>query len=334
MRKVLVLTIIAALLVLAFAGCSKEGPNEVKTGLAVITSISNSSDVEDGVGTAQVDSTVVAVTVDNDGRIVKCVIDAAQTRANFNGSGEITTPLNQEFKAKNELGDGYNMKNASSIGKEWYEQAAAFAKYAEGKTAGEIAGIAVDESKHPTGADLKSSVTISIGDFIEGVQKAINNAQSLGAKGEDKLGIGVVTSIGNSTNATSDEDGVVEVYSHYSATTVGKDGKITSSVIDASQTKVSFDQSGKITADLNAEQKTKNELGDGYNMKNASSIGKEWYEQAAAFAKYVKGNSADDVGGIAVDDTGHAAKSDLKSSVTVTIGGFKTVVEKAAKAAK
>ena len=45
--------------------------------------------------------------MDNDGRIVKCVIDAAQTRVNFNGSGEITTPLNQEFKTKNELGDGY-----------------------------------------------------------------------------------------------------------------------------------------------------------------------------------------------------------------------------------
>ena len=115
----------------------------------------------------------------------------------------------------------------------------------------------------------------------------------------------------------------MEVYSHYSATTVGKDGKITSSVIDASQTKVSFDQSGKITADLNAEQKTKNELGDGYNMKNASSIGKEWYEQRRRSRNTSRANSADDVGGIAVDDTGHAAKSDLKSSVTVTIGGLK-----------
>ena len=41
------------------------------------------------------------------------------------------------------------MKKASGIGKEWNEQAAAFAKYVEGKTANEIAAIAVDESKHP-----------------------------------------------------------------------------------------------------------------------------------------------------------------------------------------
>ena len=38
------------------------------------------------------------------------------------------------FPSKNELGDNYGMKKASSIGAEWYEQAAAMAAYVEGKT--------------------------------------------------------------------------------------------------------------------------------------------------------------------------------------------------------
>ena len=51
--------------------------------------------------------------------------------------------------------DGYNMKNASSIGG-MVRAGGKVREICRGKTAGEIAGIAVDESKHPTGADLKS----------------------------------------------------------------------------------------------------------------------------------------------------------------------------------
>ena len=334
MKKILALAICAILVISVFAGCSKESSNSVKTGLAVITSIAKSADVKDGVGTAQVDSTVVAVTVDNDGRIVKCAIDALQTKVEFNGSGEITTPLDKVFQTKNELGTEYGMIKNSKIGKEWNEQAAAFAKYVEGKTAAEVAGIAVDDSKHPTGADLTSSVTMSIGDLIEGVQKAVKNAKDLGAKGSDKLGLGITTSISDSKNATANEDGTVSVYTHYSVTTVDSNGKITSSIIDASQTKVNFDATGKIKSDLNAAQQTKNEIGDGYNMKGSSSIKKEWYEQAESFAKYITGKTISEVKGISLDDSGHATNSDLKSSVTIKIGDFITVVEKAVSAAK
>ena len=48
------------------------------------------------------------------------------------------------FLAKNELAEGYGMKRASAIGKEWHEQAAALAKYVEGKTIDEVKTIAVD----------------------------------------------------------------------------------------------------------------------------------------------------------------------------------------------
>lgn len=65
-------------------------------------------------------------------------------------------------------------------------------------------------------------------------------------------------------------------------------------------------------------------------MKAASSIGEEWYEQAAAFAQYVTGKTASEVSGIAVDETGHAADSDLTASVTVGIADFLAAIAKAA----
>ena len=55
---------------------------------------------------------------------------------------------------------------------EWYEQAASFAAYVTGKTAAEVAGIAVAEGK-PSGADLASSVTIAIGGFQALIAKAM-----------------------------------------------------------------------------------------------------------------------------------------------------------------
>ena len=58
---------------------------------------------------------------------------------------------------------------------EWNEQAASFAAYVTGKTAEEVAGIAVTESAKPAdGSDLASSVTISIGDFQALIEKAMH----------------------------------------------------------------------------------------------------------------------------------------------------------------
>lgn len=68
------------------------------------------------------------------------------------------------------------MKKVSSIGKEWNEQAAAFAKYVTGKTLDEVKGIKVEDGK-AADADLKASVTVSIGDYIKVIEKAVNNAK-------------------------------------------------------------------------------------------------------------------------------------------------------------
>ena len=91
------------------------------------------------------------------------------------------------------------------------------------------------------------------------------------------------------------------------------------------------DTAGHITTDLTAAPKTKNELGDDYGMRKASSIGKEWNEQAAGFCAYVTGKTVAEIKGLAVDEGGKAADADLAATVTVGIGEFQTLIEKASK---
>ena len=362
MKNKLISLLIISLLVLSLAGCgTKDNANdqkgtqnttesatqapgdtageapvsgdEVKTGLAVISTASNSKDAGEEDGLAQADSYIVAVTVDKDGKIVKCIIDSAQTKINFSKTGEVLTSTDATFKTKNELKDEYGMKKASSIGKEWYEQAAALSEYVVGKTVEEVKGIAVNEKGAPSDAELASSVTISIGNYVDAIEKAVSNAQNLGAKAEDKLGLGVTTNIKNSKNA-GEEDGLAQAYSNYAVATFDASGKITSCIIDGSQVNVNFSKDGKITSDIKAAQPTKQELGDNYGMKKASSIGKEWYEQADALAQYVVGKTVEEVKGISVNEKGAPADSELATSVTVSIGGYVEVIGKASTSAK
>jgi len=103
---------------------------------------------------------------------------------------------------------------------------------------------------------------------------------------------------------------------------------ITSCVIDAVQAQVSFDGQGQILTDLSAPVLSKNDRGADYGMGAISGIGKEWNEQAAAFAAYVTGKTLDQVAGIAVDEAAKPAEADLASSVTISIGGFQALLEK------
>lgn len=300
----------------------------VKTGFAVVSSAAKSTAFAAGEpGLAEADSVVAAVTVDEKGKLVHCFIDAVQTKINFDEMGMIQTPLSTTVKSKQELGDEYGMKKASGIGKEWNEQANAFAKYVTGKTLDEIKGIAVNDKGAPTATDLSSSVTISVGDFIKVLEKAVTGAKDLGAKKGDKLGIGTMTNIAKSLDATAEQEGLAQAYSTYAAVTFGSEDKITSCIIDGSQTNVNFNQKGELVGDIAAEQKSKNELGAAYGMKKASTIGKEWNEQADAFAKYAMGKTPAEVKGIAVNEKGSPTAADLTSSVTLSIGDFSSAIE-------
>ena len=302
----------------------------VKTGLSLITSVGSSTSASaEGDGLAQADITLVAVTVGEDGVIDDCVIDAIQSKVNFDAAGQLITDLSTPVTSKNERGDDYGMRKASSIGKEWNEQAQAIADYVVGKTIDQVTGISVTEDGKAGDADLAASVTMSIGGYLEGIQQAVANAQHLGASKGDTLVLTSTTSLSDSKNATAEEDGLAQAYATVGAITMNGD-TITSMVIDAVQANVNFDAAGQITTGLTAAQPSKNQLGDDYGMRKASSIGKEWYEQAAGFAAYVTGKTPAEVSGIAVTEDGKAADADLAASVTISIGAFQTLVDKAA----
>ena len=135
------------------------------------TSIGSKSAGEEE-GAAQVDANVAIMTAKN-GVITSCIFDSVQAKASFGADGVVTTEAGT-VSSKNQLGENYGLKAYSPIGKEWNEQVAAFAQYVTGKTAKEVAGIALSETTAPAEADLTSSVTIAIGDLMALVEKSAN----------------------------------------------------------------------------------------------------------------------------------------------------------------
>lgn len=301
-----------------------------KTGVAVVLSQAKSTDAGKASGTAETDATVVAVSVDSKGKILSCAIDALQAKVRFDDKGQLQIPSGTAFKTKKELGAAYGLKSVSGIGKEWYEQAQTFAKYVEGMTSEELMKIKLDETNVPIETDLKSSVTISVGDFMKGINKAIKNAKEGGAAEADKLSLGIVASLTNSASATSNKEGFAQVTATYVVLTRDQGGKISSCMIDASRSTIGFNNQGKLTTDVSEALQTNTEMKEAYGLKNASGIKKEWSEQAEAFAKYCTGKTAAEIAGVAIDAQGHALSSDIKSSVTIDIGGFLEAVRKAA----
>ena len=297
----------------------------LKTGLAMMPSVSKSTDAGEEDGLAQADVSIAAVTVDGEGKLVACAIDAAQVKINFDSEGKVFTALDTQYQTKQELGADYGMKVASSIEKEWNEQADAFAAYCIGKTADEISAIAAAEDGKPEDVDLAAGCTMHPGNFQWLIVKAMGNAVESGASETDAIGIGVSTKIDSSVDA-GEEDGLAQAYLTVTAVTVDSEGKVTSAAIDAVQANVNFDTTGKITTDLTAEIKTKNELGADYGMKVASSIEKEWNEQAEAFAAYCVGKTMDEITAIAAGEDGKPADVDLAAGCTMHPGNFQWVV--------
>ena len=305
---------------------------ELKTGLAIVTGIKESTNASaDKNGEGKYDITMVAVLVDNNGIIRDCIIDGISTSVKFDATGKITSDLTKAPQTKNELGDNYGMVAYGGAKSEWYVQAGALAKFAVGKTVKQLRDGAVDETgKAPQGSDLASSATIYLGGYVSAIEAAVAKATNLGAKSGDTLKLATVTSIKDSKDAAADKAGTTQLDATVTAITL-KDGVITSCAIDSVQAKVNFDATGKVTSDLNASIKTKNELGKDYGMVAWGQAKFEWNEQAASFAKYVTGKTPAAVSGIAVNDKTVPTGADLVTSVTIAIGDFKALIEKAAK---
>ncbi|MEG0274750.1 MAG: FMN-binding protein, partial [Longicatena sp.] len=79
------------------------------------------------------------------------------------------------------------------------------------------------------------------------------------------------------------------------------------------------------------KDKTKKELVDDYNMKQASPINKEWDEQVDFFEDYVEKNGVDK---IKVNADGKAENDDVKSGCTISVDGFIAAIKDGEKNAK
>ena len=345
--KKIALLLAAAMLVALFAGCTgttvvignctcptdgDDAPivnaeGALKTGLAILTSVSDSKNAGEKNGKAQFDVDLAAVLVDEKGIIVDCKLDSLSATVEFDATGTITTDLTKVLATKNELGDGYNMKLYGNAKYEWYEQAAEVAKYAIGKTAEQLRNGAVNEAGKATDAYLASVATIKIGSFVDAIVAAAENAQHLGAQAGDTLCLAASGTVAGSSSA-GEKNGTAQLDLDVLALTE-KGGIITSCSLDSLQGKVTFDTAGAVTTDLTQKQQTKKALGDGYNMKLYGNAKFEWYEQAASFCKYVTGKTAEQVLGIAVNEATKPTGADLTATVTIAIGSYQTLVAKA-----
>lgn len=319
MKKVLAVGL-AGLMAVGFAACSSSndsGKNEdtnkdavatAKTGYAISSEIKE-DEYNKSETALEIDSVCAAVLVDADGKIIDVKIDEAQTKPDLKkDNGDVS-----DLRTKLEKKEDYGMKSTSPIGKEWYEQVEAFEAWAKGKTAEEVkAGIG--EDGYASDADLKAGCTIYANGFATVTAQAVENATDCGAKATDTLKLGMTTSKyyeSNETNLQYDTD--------YAIVTVDADGKVTSCIIDASQAKCTI-ADGKFTVEKGAF-KSKKELGDDYAMKSASPIGKEWYEQAAAYEQWCIGKTADEIKGCYGEDMS-ASDADLKAGCTITISAI------------
>jgi hypothetical protein len=286
--------------------------------------------VNDGTsaGSAQVDATVAAVVTGEDGRIVSCYLDVAQTKIGMDG-GILDDAASVDVRSKQEKGDDYGMVAYGSAIAEWYEQADYFAEQVVGMTADEVTAIASDDET------ILAGCTMGFTDFQEAIAKACSDEYAKEFSADSfKLGLGVVTEVDSSSASASDDaDGSANLYSHFAAVVTDDSGVILVDLIDAVQPKITFDTTGEEIGFAFTD--TKKYLKDDYGMvAYANSVG-EWYEETGAFEDYIVGMDAAGVTGIATEtnEEGNAvatdADADLVASCTIAINSFQEAVAKA-----
>lgn len=141
------------------------------TGLGSVTNVTVTAATAEAAGTVAADTTMCAVTLDDEGKIVTISFDVMQARGGFDAAGAVSGEASLAPQTKMELLEGYNMKPASPIGKEYYEQIAALEAWCVGKTPEEVMTLSADD------ADLKAGCTIKIGDHMLALVKAVENAK-------------------------------------------------------------------------------------------------------------------------------------------------------------
>ena len=312
--------LLAALLLCGLTACGGKdtdntpsgGGAETKLGLGCVA-----TRMMEGDDRTLVKLTAAAVALDKDGKIQDCRIEETEYMVSADGKPQDAAAL----VAKGEQGDAYGLTKedtggTSELKTSWKQQAHAFATYVRGKTAGEVSGIAATDGKSTEieGCDLV------ITDFIEAVRKAADGAKKAAVGTGDELRLAMTTSRnGESTDIAPQFDTEL-------AAVAVNGGQITACMTDTLQAKLTVED-GKFTT-VSGAIETKRAMGDGYGMKAASSLKKEWYEQADAFDSWCAGKTVAQLEGATPDAAG---KIDGISGCTIAVSGMWKNLLKAAR---
>lgn len=145
--------------------------------LGFVSAASGKDATDEAAGANDVDTTVVAAALNKDKKVVVAASDALQAKFAFDTKGVTTVEANTAITSKKELGTNYGMAqygadlNGDGTVKEWFEQAAAFDAALAGKTASEIAALALDTG-YGVDALQTAGCTIGVSDMVKAAQKA------------------------------------------------------------------------------------------------------------------------------------------------------------------
>ncbi len=268
---------------------------------------------------SSVKATVAAVVLDKEGVIRQCRVEETDFDVTLK-NGTLQNVMDTMLMGKWERGDQYTLtdeeRGDSTTNRTWREQVNAFCRYVVGKTPDEVSAIAATDgrSEEIAGCDLV------ITDFIQAVHKAGKAAKGVKTAANDTLHLAVSA---DRSKDSADEAPQFDI--EMAAVTVDKQGAVTGCITDTLQAKMTVKEglfsmaSGDIT--------TKRQMGDSYGMKAASSLKKEWYQQADALDNYVVGKTTEALRGVKTDEEGRV---DGISGCTMAVNGMMKNIVKAA----
>ena len=299
------------------SGSAGSGPTAAwRTGLGILT------EATDQDRTGKINTIAAAVLLDGEGKIVDVRLDELEANLSADGKGVVTMPT--DYRTKRQRGSDYPLAEVSSLKKGWAEQADAFADYLKGMTPEQVEKLETDKDGKPKDADLLSGCTIAVDRYRDAIEKACADAAALGAAKGDTLTLGVEAANGSSSlTATDDQDVNAQLDVTVVALTRDADGHVTSAVGDMTEPALTVSADGGMSAPKTV--RSKREQGDEYGMRQASKLGKEWYEHSEGFCDYLKGKTAAEIAAIPTD----GSDADLAALCTISVDDLQKAAAKA-----
>ena len=207
----------AVMLSLCMTACSSNTDNNTnpdnidsaayRIGIGSYTTTDSSySSVEGENGTGVVSTTYATVVFDSNDIIKKVYIDQVESKVYFDAKGQIVTNgADTNIRTKRELGDEYGMKNASPIGKEWYEQVNSIESWLVGKNIKNIANGVMNNNMYGNGAS-SDSVTDGVSGVVDGIADGAENIVGDVTSGAESIVNDVTDNMADNTDGTIGSD--------------------------------------------------------------------------------------------------------------------------------